>query len=214
MLTGEAGNALAGDFWSRDKYHATWTARRMRDDEPTPLPDPYTQVGLTNDEGRFHFSFPDLDGNQVSIEDPRFDGKVVLVDIFGSWCPNCNDSAPVLADLDRRYRSQGLEVVGLAFEMRDDAERNRELVRRFAQRHGVEFPLLLAGSSTDKALAGQTLTDLTSVLSYPTKIFIDRAGRVRSIHSGFAGPGTGAYYDKLVRELDSKVVELLAEPAA
>ena len=202
---------LNGDFWSRDKYHATWTARRMAADEPTPLPDPYTEVGLTNDDGRFHFSFPDLEGNQVSIDDARFEGKVVLVDIFGSWCPNCNDSAPVLADLDRRYRDQGLEVVGLAFEMRDDPERNRELVGKFAQRHGVEFPLLMAGTSTDKELAGETLADLTSVLSYPTKIFIDRSGRVRNIHSGFAGPGTGAYYQKLVEELDTLVVELLAE---
>ena len=177
---------LAGDFHSRETYHATWTAERI-DPATDVLPDAWQEVGLTNSEGRLSFSFPDLDGNPVSLDDPRFDGKVVIVNIFGSWCPNCNDEAPLLADWHRRYRDRGLEVVGLAYEFTGDPERDRTVLRRYADRHGIDYPLLLAGTS-DKQAAAATLPDLTRVVAYPTTIFIDRRGKVAEIHSGFAGP--------------------------
>lgn len=202
---------LRGDFWSRDTYHATWTARPAEEGEDI-LPDEWTAVGLTNDEGRFNFSFPDLDGELLALDDSRFAGKAVVVNIFGSWCPNCNDEAPLLAEWYRRYRDRGLEIVGLAYEFTGDPERDRELVRRFADRYDIEYPLLLAGVS-DKKAAAETLPDLTAVLSYPTTIFIGRDGRVRKIHSGFSGPGTGEHYEELVAELEGAIEELLAEAA-
>ena len=204
-----ADGGLKGDFWSRETYHATWRARRAEAGEQI-IPDAWSLVGLTNDEGRFRFSFPDLEGSTVSLEDARFDGKVVLVNIFGSWCPNCNDEAPLLAEWYRRYRDRGLEIVGLAYEFTGHAGRDRRQVRRFAERHGIEYPLLLAGVS-DKSRAAQTLPDLTAVLAYPTTIFIDRDGKVRKIHSGFSGPGTGAHYEELVAELEGTIEELLGE---
>ncbi|MEM7351419.1 MAG: TlpA disulfide reductase family protein [Acidobacteriota bacterium] len=200
---------LAGDFWSRDTYHATWTARPIGADEDV-LPDGWTAVGLTNDEGRFDFDFPDPDGKTLARNDPRFAGKVVVVNIFGTWCPNCNDEAPLLADWDRRYRSRGLEIVGLAYEFTGSPERDGQLVRRFADRYGIEYPILLAGVS-DKKEAAATLPDLSAVLSYPTTIFIGRDGKVRKIHSGFSGPGTGEHYELLVAELEGTIEELLAE---
>lgn len=206
----QQGGTLAGDFWSRDSYHATWTARPIAADEAV-LPDPWRQVGLTNDDGRFAFAFPDLDGATVSLADPRFAGKVVLVNVFGSWCPNCNDEAPLLARWHKTYSDRGLEVVGLAYEYSGNPERDREMVRRFAARHGIEYPLLLAGTS-DKQAASATLPDLTAVLSYPTSVFIGRDGKVRKIHSGFAGPGTGEHYDRLVAEVEALIETLLDEP--
>lgn len=204
-----ADGVLEGDFWSRDSYHATWTARPAPEDAEL-LPDPWNEVRLTNDEGRFSFSFPDLEGEEVSLEDERFQGKVVIVYVFGSWCPNCNDEAPVLAELHEKYRDQGLEIVGLAFEFSGDPQRDGEMVRLFGERHGLDHPLLLAGTS-DKADAGSLLPDLSSVIAYPTTIFVGRDGKVRRIHSGFSGPGTGEHYEQLVRQFDELVQELLAE---
>ena len=200
---------LTGDFWSRDTYHATWTARRAEEGEAI-LPDDWAAVGLTNDDNAFSFTFPDLDGKPVSLADPGFAGKVVLVNIFGSWCPNCNDEAPLLAEWHRRYRERGLDVVGLAYEFTGDPERDRKLVRRFAERHQIEYPLLLAGTS-DKSAAAETLPDLTAILAYPTTVFIGRDGKVRKIHSGFAGPGTGRHHEELVAELEAAIEQLLAE---
>ncbi len=208
-----ANGTLSGDFWSRDTYHATWTAHRPAAVGTEPvLPDPFSIVKLTNEAGRLRFTFPDLDGRPVSLSDPRFQGKVVLVNLFGSWCPNCNDEAPLLATWHRRYRDRGLEIIGLAYEFTGEAARDSEFMRRYGRRYGLEFPLLLAGIS-DKKAAGETLPDLTSVQAYPTNIFIGRNGRVRGIHSGFSGPATGTHYTEMIARFEALFEELLDEPA-
>jgi thiol-disulfide isomerase/thioredoxin len=204
-----ADGKLSGDYWSRDSYHATWSATRS-DDAGATLPDGWKDVGLTNPEGRFQFRFPDLAGKPVALSDDRFRGKVVLVNIFGSWCPNCNDEAPLLAAWDRKYRDRGLEIVGLAYEFTGNAARDREMVRRFANHYGINYTLLLAGVS-DKKKASATLPDLTRVLAYPTSLFIGRDGKVKKIYSGFAGPGTGVHYAALRTEMESVIETMLAE---
>ncbi len=205
----QADGSLAGDFWSRDSYHATWTARRTSEGTQV-LPDAWQLVGLTNDQGLFRFSFPDLEGHQVAGSDPAFEGRVLLVNIFGSWCPNCNDEAPLLAEWDRRYRDAGLSIIGLAYEFTGDPARDARVLGRFAERYGIEYPLLLAGVS-DKAAAAETLPDLTSIVAYPTSVFIGRDRRVRKIYTGFSGPGTGSRHDELKAAMTGLIEELLAE---
>ncbi len=207
----QADGTLHGDFWSRDTYHATWVGS-AGDPTEVSIPDAWELVGLTSDDGRLEFTFPDLEGQPVSLTDERFRGKVVLVNVFGSWCPNCNDEAPLLAEWARTYGDLGLEVVGLAYEFSDDLDRSRRMVERFAARHRIDYPLLIAGIS-DKTAAAGTLPDLSSVVAYPTTIFVDRTGKVRKIHSGFAGPGTGEHHDRLVARMVTEIEALLAEPA-
>ncbi len=206
----QTDGTLRGDFWSRESYHATWTARPAATAEQI-LPDAWAQVGLKNADGSFHFEFPDLDGRPLSLADPRFRGKVVVVNLFGSWCPNCNDEAPLLAAWSHRFHDQGLEIVGLAFEYTGKPDRDREQVRRYAARHAIDYPLLLAGTS-DKKKAAAALPELTRVAAFPTTLFIGRDGKVRKIHSGFAGPGTGSHHSELVAELEGLIQQLLAEP--
>ena len=120
----------------------------------------------------------------------------MLVEIFGSWCPNCNDAAPLLGELHREYSGRGLEIVGLAFEMSGDPDRDRTFLRRYAERYGVEYPLLLAGTSV-KSEASEQVPDLSGIKSFPTLIFIGRDGMVEHIFTGFAGPGTGTRFEAL-----------------
>jgi thiol-disulfide isomerase/thioredoxin len=200
--------SLRGDFWARESSHSTWTATPAG--EGGALPDAWSQVGLKNADGAFGFRFPDLEGGELGLDDPRFRGKVVVVNLFGSWCPNCNDEAPLLAEWDRRYRARGLEIVGLAYEYTGKVERDRQQVRRYAARHGIGYPVLLAGIS-DKQAAAATLPDLTAIAAFPTTIFLGRDGKVRKIHSGFAGPGTGRHHQELVAELEALLQRLLAE---
>ena len=121
-------------------------------------------------------------------------------------------ASSLLAAWDRRYRARGLEIVGLAYEFSGEPARDRTMLERFAARYGIDYPLLLAGTS-DKQAAAETLPDLTAVIAYPTSVFIGRDGKVRRIHSGFSGPGTGVHHDRLVAELEGLIEGLLAEPA-
>jgi thiol-disulfide isomerase/thioredoxin len=134
------------------------------------------------------------------------------VTIAGTWCPNCNDEARYLAPFYKQYRDQGLEIVALLYEHFEDADLAAEQVRRFRAKFAIEYDTLIAGIS-DKTEAGNTLPALSAILAYPTTIFIDRDGRVRKIHTGFSGPGTGVYYTRLQDEFTDLVTTMLAEPA-
>jgi thiol-disulfide isomerase/thioredoxin len=198
---------LNGNFWSRDSYHATWTATRM-DDEESKLGNEWELATITSDSGQFRFSFPDLDGNTVSSSDERFKNKPLLINIFGSWCPNCNDKAPILAEWHREYRDRGLKVIGLAFEFTGDTRRDTDVLRRFKRRHNVDYDILLAGTN-DKTEASKRLPDLSRVIAYPQTIFVGRDGLVKHIHTGFSGPGTGKKHTELVAEMRHRIEELI-----
>ena len=172
------------------------------------LPDPNTYTRMSNASEPFIFSFPDLDGKLVAWNDERFKNKVVVVSITGSWCPNCHEETPFLQELYARYQKQGLEVVALAFEYTGEVARDLEQVRIFAKRHGVQYPMLLAGSTED---APKKLPQLVNFGAYPTALFIGRDGLVKRIHAGFEGRATGERFTKLKNEVEALVKDLLRE---
>ena len=182
---------------------------------PEP-PDPSRYTSVKDPTSAFQFAFPDLNGTLVSSTDPQFRGKVVIVSIGGSWCPNCHDEAPFLAELYKDYRSRGLEIVGLMFENDPDPKVSRPRVQSFIKRYAVQYPMLIAGTTqatpTSKTIA-EALPQLVNFGAYPTSIFLGRDGRVRSVHAGFASPATGAEHVRLKQELRALVERLLAEPA-
>ncbi|MFW2828660.1 peroxiredoxin family protein [Sphingomonas sp. ID0503] len=161
---------------------------------------------------RIDFTFPDVDGKPVSLHDPRYKGKVVVVAIGGSWCPNCHDEAAFLEPYYKANAAQGLEVIGLSFEYTDDPVRSARQVKRFAQRFGLTYPTLVAGVATPEGTK-KALPAIGGVKIYPTTLFIDRKGKLRAIHTGYAGPATGALNKKAMAEFDALVRELLAEKA-
>jgi peroxiredoxin len=204
----EDGRIVDADFWSGTSWHQKWSAER---NQSVQLPDAYSRTFLKPGHERFEFSFPNEAGDTVSIDDDRFVDKVVMVTLAGTWCPNCNDEARFLAPFHRQYRDQGLEIVALMFEHFEDPAIAAGQVRLFRDKHDIEYDTLIAGIS-DKAEAAKVLPSLSAVLAFPTTIFIDRDGRVRQIHTGFTGPGTGEHYARLQNEFTELVTTLLAEP--
>jgi len=202
--------SLIGKLSSGLSYEGTWKAiRKERNAVGDPVPaDPFTLTKVKDPAAPFAFSLPDPSGAMVSLADPRFTGKVVVVDIMGTWCPNCHDSAPLLADLSRRYKAKGLEVVMLAYEYTPDLARNARQIEIFRKKYGIEFPILMAGTTADGEIA-RTLPQLEGFGAYPTTIFIGRDGRVKRIHAGFSGPATGERHAHVKREFESLVLELL-----
>jgi len=204
-----AGTIENADFWAGTVWHQNWSAER---DDNVALPDAYTRTFLKPGYEKFSFEFPSEEGVMTSLDDEKFQDKVVLVSISGTWCPNCNDEAMFFAPFYEKYHDQGLEIVTLLFEHFADADLAADQVRAFREKFDIQYDTLIAGIS-DKTEASKVLPELSAVLAYPTTIFIDRAGRVREIHTGFTGPGTGAHYIRLQEGFTNLTTELLAEPA-
>jgi thiol-disulfide isomerase/thioredoxin len=209
MLTGRlVGDTLHGTFHAGLRGQTPFTAVRSTGQPHLRLPTEVTRA----DSAPFAFAFPDLDGRVIRSDDPRFRGKVLVVDIFGTWCPTCHEAAPVLTELYRTRRARGLEMVGLAYEVSGDPAIDGALVRRYQDKFGIPFPLLLAGTN-DVEAAAATQPQLEGFTAFPTTLFIGRDGRVRKVHAGFYGPATGAQHTALVQEFARTVDALLAEPA-
>ena len=201
-LKGEQGGIKGLDPFTAVRATDTKTA------DPNALAETLTHVKDPSEP--FRFSGLDSAGKTLNQDSPEFKGKPLIVDIFGTWCPNCHDEAPVLEKLYQKYRDQGLVIVGLGYEYVDDTERNLRQFAIYREKFGITFPLLLAGT-TDPGQIAKTLPQLVGFGAYPTSIFIDRNGHVKAILAGFTGPSTGEKYQEVQQRMDELVREIVAK---
>ncbi len=195
-----------GFYYSGATSIEPWEAIK---NDTASLPD-VAAMYLKDGEEKLNFSFPDLDGKKVSINNDRFKNKVVIVQIMGSWCPNCMDETAFLSSFYKEYKDKGVEVVALAYEYYEDYNLAVNSVRKFQKRFDVQYPMLVTGVTVSDTLRTEkTLPQLTKIKSFPSTIFIGKDGKVAKIHAGFEGPGTGSRYDALKQEFIATVEKLL-----
>ncbi len=202
-------STMEGTFYSGNHWKEPFVAKRNDDFE---LPSANDLTFLKEGYESLDFSFPDEDGNMVSLSDERFNNKVVIVQIMGTWCPNCLDESKYYTKYYQANAERGLEIVALAFEYAKTEDKAFASIKRLRDKLDIAYPILLAQYGTsDKAKAQEKLPMLNHVLSYPTSIFIDKTGKVRKIHTGFNGPATGKKYEEFKTEFKSFVGGLLVE---
>jgi cytochrome c biogenesis protein CcmG/thiol:disulfide interchange protein DsbE len=135
------------------------------------------------------FTLQDLNGKQVSLSD--FKAKVVILDFWATWCGPCVIEIPHFVELYEQYKDQGFAMVGISVD-----RKGISVVKSFAQKHQVNYPILMTDGQVEKAYG-----DITGI---PTTFVIDSAGKIRRKYVG--------YRDKAVFEADIKA--LLAEAEA
>ncbi|WP_165043274.1 TlpA disulfide reductase family protein [Dysgonomonas sp. ZJ709] len=202
----EGNDAFTGEFYTTRGVTRLIGKRNSE----AALADPYSLTYLKKGYDRIDFTFPNIEGEKVSLSDPRYKGKVVIVSILGSWCPNCLDEMEYLAPWYRENKERGVEIIGLAFERKDDPEYVKTVLSRLVKRYDVDYEILFAGKLGNDS-AEKALPALSKIASYPTTIFIDKKGVVRKIHTGFNGPATGLFYDEFKKDFNKIVDDLLAE---
>ncbi|MGC2109365.1 MAG: TlpA disulfide reductase family protein [Candidatus Korobacteraceae bacterium] len=199
-VSGQQGGIIALEPFTGERSKDTATA------DPNALAETLTKV--KDPQEAFRFSGVDASGKVLDQSSPEFKGKPLIVDIFGTWCPNCHDEAPVLEQLYRKYHAQGLEIVGLAYEYTDDTPRNLHQIAIYRAKFGITFPLLLTGTTAEGQIA-KTLPQLVNFGAFPTSIFIDRSGHVHAILAGFTGPSTGEKYQEVQQRMDQLAREIV-----
>ncbi|TDN38787.1 hypothetical protein A8B98_22330 [Hymenobacter sp. UV11] len=201
-------SSLTGDYYSGKSGHETWTAVL---DPKAKLPDADTLTYLKKGESRLNFKFPSIvQGGSISPTDPKYKGKVVVVQILGSWCPNCMDETTYLAPWYEQNKARGVEIIGLGYERSADYDKAAPRLRKMKERYNIGYDLAVAGVSNKDSVAA-SLPQLAKFLGFPTTIFLDKKGVVRSIRTGFSGPGTGQYYEDEKAHFNRTVDKLLKE---
>jgi thiol-disulfide isomerase/thioredoxin len=204
----KGGNITGGKFYSGKSGQDVWTAVK---DASAKLPDAYTLTALKPGFKKLAFTFNDLSGKKVSLADERFKNKVVIVQIMGSWCPNCMDETAYLVNYYKKYQPKGVEIVGLAYERTTNFARSQKALGQLVDRFSIPYPILITGYTPARGEAAKSLPMIEKVLGFPTTIIIDKKGDVRKIHTGFSGPGTGEHYIEFITEFEKLTDNLLAE---
>src|SRR5687768_8469782 len=205
--TKELDGTLRGEYYSGKTWYESWIARK---NDNASLPDAEKLTYLKEGHDRITFNFPDVNGNNVTLDDEKYKNKVVILQLFGTWCPNCMDETKFLAPWYTENKERGIEIIGLAYERKPDFAYASARVKKMIDKLNVSYDFVVAGTD-DKEKASQTLPMLNRVVAFPTTIFIGKDGKVKKIHTGFSGPGTGVYYEQFKEQFNQTINELLAE---
>ncbi|MEN6619471.1 MAG: TlpA disulfide reductase family protein [Rikenellaceae bacterium] len=206
-----SADMVSNDSLANVKMHSGFSSieegSAVRKEDAT-LPDAYAVTGLKKGYKTLGFSFPNMEGKAVSLKDEKFKNKVVVVQISGSWCPNCFDESRFLVEMYQKYQPN-LEVVCLAFERSDDFETAKGEVSKLMAVAKIPYEILVTGYTPPKVK--DALPELNNFKAFPTTLIIDKKGVVKKIHSGFSGPGTGVFYKEFVAEFSAQIEGLIVE---
>jgi len=201
------GDSIYGNFYSGKSYQTTWIAVK---DEQAKLPEETSLTYVVNDKSFQFDKVVDLKGKPFRFPNSKLEKKVVVFQIIGTWCPNCMDETKMLNSFYEQYKSKGLEIISLGYEVGTNQKQQINRLKVFKKRLGVKYGVLLAGTN-DKIVASSQFPMLNGIMSFPTSIIVDRNGKIRNVHTGFSGPATGEEYLKLREKFQSEIEELLNE---
>ena len=208
LIKGKLNNdTIRGHFYRGNYGYSDFIAFK---DDSFRLSDPYGLTSLKKGYKSFDFNFEDINGKIISNNDKKFEDKLILVQIMGSWCPNCIDESKYLSQLSRKYKD--ISIVSIAFEYAKEKNQAINNLKKIKKNLNIEYDLLLGGyGSTDKKLILEKLNSLDKLISYPTLVVMDKNKIVRKIHTGFNGPATGNEYEKFKYNFEEFLKLLIAE---
>jgi thiol-disulfide isomerase/thioredoxin len=197
-------DTLVGDFFSGTHYKTNWIANP---DDQYELTDPNKLTYVVNDTP-LTFGFNNINLEPFLFPNEEYKNKVTIIQIMGSWCPNCMDETRYYMDLHKKYAEQGLEIIMIGYESGANEEEYAEKLQRLKKRYSIPFTMLIGGAA-NKHKAAQDFAMLNNIISFPTSIFVDRNGKISKVHTGFTGPSTEEYYSEYMLETENLIKELL-----
>ena len=195
---------INGDFYSGSHWKENWIGKRNNAFE---LHNPEDLTKLVSPDVKIDFSFLNLDKIKISLSDNRFKNKPVVVQIMGSWCPNCMDETAYLASVYNEFNKKGLELISVCYERTTDFEKSKENLLRLKKRYNLKHEILITGL-TGKESASQSLPFLTKIFAFPTTIVLDKEHHVKTIYTGFSGPATGLEYEKFKLHFENVMTQI------
>lgn len=205
LFTGKlVKNQIEGKFFSGKHYSTNWTAEK---DDKFELRNPDSITYIIKKEV-FNFKLKDLRGNDFTFPNEEYKNKATIIQIMGTWCPNCLDETKFLKEMYEKYHQEGLEIISVGYETPTNFEEQVQKINLLKTRLNLHHTFLVGGQA-NKSLASEQFSMLNAVVSFPTAIFINKKGEVEKVHTGFNGPGTGQVYLDYKVETEKFIQDLL-----
>lgn len=179
-------DTIYGEFRSGKHYKSRWMATR---DEDFKLNNPYEMTKTKTNEN-VNFSFKSDNNVMVSLDDAEYKDKYKLINIMGTWCPNCKDEMLFLKEVKKEFPE--IEIISIAFEQYRDVNKSLEVIKTYKSQLNFSWPILLGGYANKKETT-ESFSFLDQIYSYPTLLLVDKNNQIVDIHTGFNGPATSKY---------------------
>jgi thiol-disulfide isomerase/thioredoxin len=196
---------IVGTFYSGKNYTSTFIGN---EDPNISLANPYALTFKEENVEPFHFQFPRLTGEIYTFPEDAKDNLLTIVQIMGTWCPNCMDETRYYLKLYDKYNNKGLSIIVIGFEYSDDPNFHKERLELFKKRYNIPFEILIGGENSKKQTS-EKFPQLNGISSYPTTLFFDKKGTLIKTHTGFSGPGTGQVYVDYKIEMETFIESIL-----
>ena len=199
-----AGNKLIGAFRSGLTTYTQWEARK---NDSFKLRDEYSITTVKSGQETLNFNFTNPEGKTISLENPEYNGKVKVLQVSGTWCPNCRDESVFLTEYQKN--NPDLAIIGLFFEKHREKEVANAQLSRYKAKMKIPYETMVVGLA-GKNEAAAALPMLENFSAFPTTIFVDKKNKIRRVHTGFNGPAT-SQYKAFTEEFDQFIKKLQAE---
>lgn len=195
---------IIGSFRSGMTHYEQWEAKRNPDFK---LRDEYALTQVKAGQERININFINPEGKTISLDNPEYQGKVKVLQVSGTWCPNCRDESFFLSEYSKS--NPELKVIGMFFEKHKEKDAANVQLLKYKQKMGIPYDAAVVGYA-DKNEAAAALPMLDKIMAFPTTIFVDKSNKIRKVHTGFTGPATSQYL-QFKKDFDSFVRQLQAE---
>lgn len=198
---------LTGIYRSGNHYKTYWEGQRTDSLDQSYLGDPLQLTKIKSKEP-VTLNLRDQDGQLIDLNKGVYNGKPKILQVMGTWCPNCRDETTFLLEYLKQHPDPGFEILGIAFERHTDTLKANAAIHTYREKLNIPYPIVYGGSN-DKEKALATLPMLDKVVAFPTLIFLNSHNQVVAIHTGFAGPATPTY-PAFKNEFDQLVTQMMA----
>ncbi len=207
LLTGKRNDTeWSGEMHFEPGYSEHWTAL---EDDNAAISDPFEMVEV---EAGTHKPYYDLLGagsGKNAIDVSKYEGKVLIIQVFGTWCPNSLDQTNYLLDWYPQ-RPDGVEILAVTYEPNYSKEYGLRRINEYTSHLDIPYDMVLGGALS-KSQAALPFPFLKRLEAFPTLVLVDKNGYARYVHSYFNGPATGDLYADFITEFNQKINELAVE---
>lgn len=199
-------NNLTGFFKSGIHYKTTWSAKR---NPQAALPDAYNITKIIQPSKEINLDFLSSNNQKINLQNADYQGKVKIIQVSGTWCPNCKDETNFLTNYIKNNNFDDLAIIGLYFERYKESEKANQHLEVYKKLMQIPWQIAFVGEAS-KETASKSFPQIDKIRAFPTLLIVDKQNKIRLVHTGFSGPATSKYsefaqnFDKLIRNLLKK----------
>lgn len=196
-----------GEMVFDDGYSEAWVGTP---DANASIESPFEIVNLNKGEHKPYFDLLAAGSGKDIIDPSKYQNKVLVIQLFGTWCPNSHDQTKYLVDWYREHKDLGVEILASSYEANYSQEYGLRRINEYKVANDIPYEVVLGGGLS-KSSAAMPFPFMDRIEAFPTLVIVDKEGYARYVHSYFNGPATGPYYDQFDQRFNEIIRKLVSE---